>query len=172
MRTTPVSFLSDHLTNTAVSVWTIPGQQTPEYANPPALIRSSLVTNARLSDRNAWLSRLLKAKSFYKRKADWSSTAVKAPQALGSRYYQLRLNKAPTAPYLVWTNRPVLVLLENNSSAQGHLFMRCAMWRREQDALWATIKEVTGSSVHRSGPDGAATASIDPIPARGAPATL
>ncbi|KAA8914250.1 hypothetical protein FN846DRAFT_902161 [Sphaerosporella brunnea] len=46
----------------------------------------------------------------YKRKAraykpPWDSIAAKAPKALASRYYQLRLNKAPTAPDLMWTNR-------------------------------------------------------------------
>ncbi|KAA8912533.1 hypothetical protein FN846DRAFT_903518 [Sphaerosporella brunnea] len=80
-------------------------ERVPETGITSIVHVGRLVTDARTSDRNAWLSRPLKAKSYYKRKAKWDSTAAKVPKALASRYYQLRLNKAPTAPYLIWINR-------------------------------------------------------------------
>jgi hypothetical protein len=102
-----------------------------------------LVTDARTKDRNAWLSRQIKAKAYYKRKAKWDKTAAKAPKALASRYFQLRLNKAPTAPYLMWTGRRTddkcWWCRKAPKQTREHLLKRCARWTKEQEALWKAI---------------------------------
>jgi hypothetical protein len=102
-----------------------------------------LVTDARTKDRNAWLSRQIKAKAYYKRKAKWDKNAAKAPKALASRYFQLRLNKAPTAPYLMWTSRRAddkcWWCRKAPKQTREHLLKRCARWKKEQEALWKAI---------------------------------
>ncbi|KAA8895401.1 hypothetical protein FN846DRAFT_911806 [Sphaerosporella brunnea] len=84
--------------------------------------------------RKSVSNRELKAKAYYKRKEKCDANAAKTPQALAWRYYQFRLSKAPTAPYLMWTNgraddkrwycrkAPVQTI--------EHVFKRCAIVAR------------------------------------------
>ncbi|KAA8893794.1 hypothetical protein FN846DRAFT_1003481 [Sphaerosporella brunnea] len=68
---------------------------------------------------------------------------AKAPKALASRYFQLRLNKAPTAPYLMWTgcrtDDKCWWCRKAPKQTREHLLKRCARWKKEQEALWKAI---------------------------------
>lgn len=94
------------------------------------------VTEAERHGHLAWIQKQCASKRYYKqrctRKPD--ATAANAKKSLASRYYQLKVNKAPTGPYLLWTNR------RNNDKCwfcnkspvqtREHLFKFCARWRK------------------------------------------
>lgn len=84
--------------------------QTPS-APPHVLATTSLahiartVTQAKRRDRDAWLAKHCMPKGYYKRPKGINKVAFKTKKSLAARFFQLRLQKAPTAPYLHKTGR-------------------------------------------------------------------
>ncbi|KAA8896912.1 hypothetical protein FN846DRAFT_993411 [Sphaerosporella brunnea] len=111
----------------------------------PATATAALLADDRCTEAvmNFRSTAKIKSKAYYKRKAKWDKTAANAPKALASRYFQLRLNKAPTAPYLMWTGRRTddkcWWCRKAPKQTREHLMKRCAKWQKEQDVLWRAI---------------------------------
>ncbi|KAA8896334.1 hypothetical protein FN846DRAFT_993879 [Sphaerosporella brunnea] len=113
-------------------------------APPEVLTTTSLahiaraVTQAKRHDREAWLAKHCTPKGYYR---------AKSPKALASRFSQLRLNKAPTAPYLHRTNRrqddKCWFCPGRPIQTRERLFKFCAHWRKGQAVLWKAVADAT-----------------------------
>ncbi|KAA8903598.1 hypothetical protein FN846DRAFT_908055 [Sphaerosporella brunnea] len=71
----------------------------------------------------------------------------KAKKALATRFFQLRLNKAPTGPYLLKTGRRADKKCwwcdKGAVQIRDHLFKFCKRWKSEQMILWRAVKDAT-----------------------------
>ncbi|KAA8895470.1 hypothetical protein FN846DRAFT_996802 [Sphaerosporella brunnea] len=122
--------------------------ESPEVIATTSLAHiSRATTQAKRQDRFAWLRKHC-AKSYYKaRRSRTNPVAVKAPKAIASRFFQLRLNKAPTALQLLWTNRRMDDKCwwcgQGATQTRSHLFKFCKRWKAEQMVLWKARKDAT-----------------------------
>lgn len=140
--------LADQLAKKAAERHPNAGSGTREILGTASLAHvARSVTEAKLADRKAWLVKHCVPTKYYKcrRKAD--PIAVKTRKALASRFYQLRVGKAPTGPYLHQTGRrPDDKCWWCNLSSiktRDHLFKSCKRWKNEQRVLWKAVNEAT-----------------------------
>lgn len=105
------------------------------------------ITLAKYHDREAWLAKHCVPKSYYRRPKGTNKTAFRTKKTLAARFFQLRLQKAPTAPYLHKTGRRVddkcWFCPKRPTQTRDHLFKTCQRWRGEQQTLWKAVAEAT-----------------------------
>jgi hypothetical protein len=79
--------------------------------------------------------------------------ASRAQKATASRFYQFRMNKAPTGPYLAEVGQaeddkcwwcPSSSPGFGPSQTREHLFKHCRRWKDQQATMWRAIGRETG----------------------------
>jgi hypothetical protein len=107
------------------------------------------VTEAKWNEHLAWVKERCRGKRYYllRERHHTDPVASRARKATAARFYQLRMNKAPTGPYLAevgqaaddkcwWCSGP--------SQTREHLFKHCRRWKDQQATMWRAIGKATG----------------------------
>jgi hypothetical protein len=92
------------------------------------------ITEAKWNEHLAWVKERCRGKRYYllRERQHMDPVASRAQKATASRFYQFRMNKAPTGPYLAevgqaaddkcwWCSGP--------SQTREHLFKHCRRWK-------------------------------------------
>jgi hypothetical protein len=85
----------------------------------------------------------------------WYPVASHAQKTIASRFYQLRMNKAPIGPYLAEVGQAAddrCWWCSNESGAgpsqtREHLFKHCNRWKEQQATMWREVKKATGGKL-------------------------
>jgi hypothetical protein len=106
------------------------------------------LTEAKWNEHLAWVKERCCGKRYYllRERQHTDQVASRAQKATASRFYQFRMNKAPTGPYLAevgqaaedkcwWCSGP--------SQTREHLFKHCRRWKDQQASMWRAIGRAT-----------------------------
>jgi hypothetical protein len=79
--------------------------------------------------------------------SDHSLPGPRAPKNFATRFYQLRMKKAPTGPYLGEIRQAMNDKCwwsgSDTSQTREHLFTHCRRWKDQQASMWRDLRKVT-----------------------------
>jgi hypothetical protein len=96
-----------------------------------------------------WVKERCCSKRYYllRERQRTDSTASRARKTVASRFYQFRMNKAPTGPYFAETGQAADVSCwwcgRGVSQAREHLFKHCRRWKDQQAFMWRDLRKAT-----------------------------
>jgi ribonuclease HI len=113
------------------------------------------VTEAKWNEHLAWVKERCRGKRYYllRERQHTDPVASRARKATAARFYQLRMNKAPTGPYLAEVGQAEddkCWWCSSSSPGAGpsqtreHLFKHCRRWKDQQATMWRAIGRATG----------------------------
>jgi ribonuclease HI len=112
------------------------------------------ISERKWSEHMGWVKERCRGKRYYllRDRQRTDPVASRAQKTIASRFYQLRLNKAPIGPYLTEVGQAVddRCWWCSNESGTGpsqtreHLFKHCNRWKEQQATMWREVKKATG----------------------------
>jgi hypothetical protein len=113
------------------------------------------ITEAKWNEHLAWVKERCRGKRYYllRERQRTDPVASRARKATAARFYQLRMNKAPTGPYLAEVGQAEddkCWWCSSSSPGAGpsqtreHLFKHCRRWKDQQTTMWRAIGKATG----------------------------
>jgi hypothetical protein len=100
-----------------------------------------------------WVKERCRGKRYYllRDRQRMDPAASHAQKTIASRFYQLRMNKAPIGPYLAEVGQAAddrCWWCSNESGAgpsqtREHLFKHCNRWKEQQATMWCEVKKAT-----------------------------
>jgi ribonuclease HI len=113
------------------------------------------ITEAKWNEHLAWVKERCRGKRYYllRERQRTDPVASRARKATAARFYQLRMNKAPTGPYLAEVGQAEddkCWWCSSSSPGAGpsqtreHLFKHCRRWKDQQATMWREVKKATG----------------------------
>jgi ribonuclease HI len=113
------------------------------------------ITEAKWNEHIAWIKERCRGKRYYllRERQHTDPVASRARKATAARFYQLRMNKAPTGPYLAEVGQAEddkCWWCSSSSPGTGpsqireHLFKHCRRWTDQQATMWRAIGKATG----------------------------
>jgi hypothetical protein len=112
------------------------------------------ITEAKWNEHLAWVKEWCRGKRYYlfRERQHTDPVASRAQKATASRFYQFRVNKTPTGPYLAEVGQAAddKCWWCSSSDSSGpsqtreHLFKQCRRWKDQQATMWRAIGRATG----------------------------
>jgi hypothetical protein len=111
------------------------------------------ITDAKWNEHLAWVKERCRGKRYYllRERKHTDPVASRAQKATAPRFYQFRMNKAPTGPYLAdvrqaaddkcwWCSSSS----PGPSQTREHLSKHCRRWKDQQAIMWRAVCKATG----------------------------
>jgi hypothetical protein len=129
--------------------WVLTGFPAKKKAPPPLAHGARGITEAKWREHLAWVKQRCRVKRYYllqeRQRTDPVASPAKKP--IASRFYQLRMGKAHTGPYLAkigeaaddkcwWCGSGV-------SQMREHLFKHCSQWKDQRVTMWRAVRKAT-----------------------------
>jgi ribonuclease HI len=107
------------------------------------------VTEKKWEEHLAWVKERCRGKRYYllKERQRTDPVASSAKKAIASRFYQLRMGKAHTGPYLAKigeaANDKCWWCGSGASQTREHLFKHCSQWKDQRITMWRAVRKAT-----------------------------